>query len=335
MHRIILQRNTNHLTRLPHGYNLQPMKLSRSCLHFLCAWATALPFGVLGQDARSTFLDQSVKPIPIRQGTQNDLEELDLGNGKESAVDRYAPSMGTSECDAKIAHGASVGIWQKNFPASNACAIRLFAKTQLTPALSINNALWCSDLGNRKAQARALFAAPPPIRETNAVDTSGALASKAKASLHSFIGTSLSSILLAPSPKPLVKNAVMHEPSRDASPLFWDAKERELCAHGGNVSPELAPSLTAYAPGKITTPNGTCDATIIEANLMHGRYALSRISWIQAKCPGYVDPNPRDMADAISTGLPGIATWQSQHFAAYQWQGPSPRPARGRLADAR
>jgi len=310
------------------------MKISQAILLCLCFVSAASPCSTWGQDGRSFFLEQPIKSIPIHQGTQTDLEELDLNNGKESAISRNAPLSAPVECDAKIAHGASVGIWQKNFPPSVGCSVRLFAKTQMALAYSVNNSLWCMDLGHRKAQMRALNTANLP-RETIATNPTEARPTNAQADLQSYIGMNLSSILLAPPPKIQTKNAAVYEPSRGPSPLFWDAKERELCTHGSQVSSELAPSLMAYAPGKITTPSGTCDATIIEANLLHGRYALSRISWIHSKCPGFIEPNPREMADAISAGLPTLAAWQSQHFTAYRWQGPSPRTARGRLADAR
>jgi hypothetical protein len=275
--------------------------------------------------------------MPQRQETSAqsslsaDEEELDLDMGDKK---NKAATEGSTDCDPRLPSGAPVGIWN-TVPSASTCLAKQWAKNQAPLAYAIHDQLWCSDPGALKALARQ--------KSNERITAHTNMAARRDAwerverfrhpGLDSSVGFAelLKAQALAQRPPnpPLVP---YYDPTQER-PLYWDEREAEKCKNWQSAGPELGPSLSARALGKISTSTGTCDALLVEANMVSGRQSLSRLSWISSQCPGFSPPESTDVSQALSRGSLSAQAWQNQHFLSWRWQGPAPRDARGRSAE--
>lgn len=269
---------------------------------------------------------------------QDESEEIDLGDGSESALAPQAISP--PPCDASLPSGGIVGLWAQNMGSTPRCPARMLAKSQLAIAAAAHESMWCSDPGGLKAKARAVlresFHAHDALAKAREERLLAPARSRAPLAAEGFMGLWTPPVSkraaedlsrLSPLPSP---------PNFAADPsAIWDAREAQACRLGPQALPaELGPALSAYAAGKISTPQGSCDAILVEATLLTGRHP-ARASWIaSARCPGFVQPDAESLAAALASGPAAAQAWQAAQLARWGWQGKDPRPAYSRSSSA-
>lgn len=268
--------------------------------------------------------------LAIHPGSAADEEELDLGDRSATATSPLAPS----DCEPALPSGAPVGIWGPGSPLGS-CATKQWAKTQAPLAYAVHDQLWCSDPGSQKSLARQKAMQRAASHSgLAALRDAWELSEKNRHSLPgSFAG--YGDLLKAQAWAPRSANppsVPYYDPSQERA-LWWDGREAEKCKSWTSSGPELGPALSARSLGKITVAANSCDALLVEANMVAGRHGLSRVSWIASKCAGFASPDPAGIAIALAGGTVPAQAWQDQHFRSWRWQGLEPRSVRARSAE--